>query len=83
MKRDTALALLVQRPCSRMAAAREAAQVLGCSHETVLRWPSEGHLPQAMADRVLGAVMRQRLSRRVAHAGKHASPIEVDAITLP
>lgn len=86
MKRDTALALLVRRECSVFAATREAARLLGCSHETVMRWPREGHLPQATADRVLGAVMRQRLMRRVAQQqryGGQPSPIEVDAITLP
>lgn len=86
MKRDTAFSLLVAEECSTSVAIIRVAQALGCTRQSVSKWPHEGHLSRPIADKVLAALARKHLSKRVADrvaAGKRISPIELDVIALP
>lgn len=86
MKRDTAFSLLVAEECSTSVAIIQVAQALGCTRQAVQKWPHDGHLPRPIADKVLAALARKRLSQRIAQrvaAGKRISPVELDVIALP
>lgn len=74
MKKQTAIALLGG---SVAAAARN----LGCSTQAVYKWPDDGPLPRAVADRVIATRVRMRADARK-QRGKVLDPLEEDALSI-
>lgn len=74
MDKNTAFALLGGRVST-------VAKHLGCSRQAIQKWPKEGPLPRAVADRVLAARVRLRAELLRAQ-GLDLDPLEEDAIAL-